>query len=116
MQCLKRNKQVLFLCKKVIENNITKYAEPIKIITDFQPIKSTGEIISIGQEYSQYLKIVDDEKIGKLFENGDKCYVYVEPPKVHDKMCKNADFYVNGTPVISLNTATVSLKRLTGDD
>lgn len=115
MICLKRNKRTLYLCKKYIENDITKYKEPIPIKTNWQPISSTGEIIAIGEEYSQYLKIEDVIEIGEQFSNGDKCYVYVNPPEKHDKLCKNADFYVNGNPINTLNSSTVSLKRLTGE-
>lgn len=116
MICLKRNKQTLYLCKKYVENNITKYKEPIQISTNYQPVSSTGEMIAIGNEYTQYLKIEDIIEIGKQFSNGDKCYVYTNPPEEHDELCENADFYVNGNPLITLNSAVVSLKRLTGED
>lgn len=115
MICLKRNKQTLYLCKKYIENNITKFKEPIPIVTNYQPVSSTGEIIAIGEEYTQYLKIEDIIDVGKQFSNGDRCYVYVNPPEEHDILCKKADFTVNGNPLITLNTATISLKRLTGE-
>lgn len=116
MICLKRNKQKLYLCKKYVENNITKFKEPIEIETNYQPVSSTGEMIAIGEEYTQYLKIEDIIEIGKQFSNGDRCYVYVTPPEEHDKLCKTADFCVNGNPLITLNSSKVSLKRLTGDE
>lgn len=116
MITLKRNKRQLYLCKKYIDNNITKYHEPQLITTNYQPISSTGEIISIGQEYTQYLKIEDIIDVVQNFSNGDRVYVYAEIPSTHDVMCKTADFYVNGNPIITLNSATVTLKRLTGDD
>lgn len=116
MICLKRNKQTLYLCKKIVENDVTKFSEPIKIETNYQPVSSAGEIISIGQEYTQYLKIEDIISVGEQFSNGDRCYVYKEPPEEYDKLCSNADFYVNGNPLISLNSAVVSLKRLTGEE
>lgn len=116
MIALKRNKRELYLCKKYIENNITKYHEPQLISTNYQPVSSTGEIISIGPEYTEYLKIEDVVEIGKQFSNGDKCYVYVEPPEKHDKLCQTADFFVNGNPLITFNSATIALRRLTGDD
>lgn len=117
MISLKRNKRNLYLCKKYIDsNNITKYAQPILITTDYQPISSTGEIISIGPEYTHYLKIEDIPSVIEQFSNGDRCYIYVTPPIVHDELCENADFEVNGNPVTTLNSSTISLKRLTGDD
>lgn len=116
MITLKRNKRKLYLCKKYIENNLTKYLEPELIETNYQPISSTGEMISIGAEYTQFLKIEDVIEIGNKFSNGDKCYVYVEPPEQKDELCINADFIVNGNPIITLNSATITLKRLTGDE
>lgn len=113
---LKRNKRSLYLCKKYVEDNITKYKKPELITTNYQPISSTGEIISIGEEYTHYLKIEDIIEIGKKFSNGDRCYIFETPPKIHDEQCLEADFYVNGNPIITLNSATVSLKRLTGDE
>jgi len=116
MITLKRNKRQLYLCKKYIEGNLTKYLQPELISTNYQPISSTGEIISIGQEYTQYLKIEDTIEIGNKFSNGDRVYVYVDIPESHDELCLNADFYVNGNPIITLNSATVTLKRLTGEE
>lgn len=116
MICLKRNKQQLFLCKKTVINGITKYLEPIPIKTDYQPTNSTGEVISIGNEYTQYLRIKDIPKVGTKFSNGDRCYVYVNPPEKHDSLCKKADFIVNGEPLLTLNQCEVRLKRLTGND
>ena len=116
MVCLKRNKQKMFLCKKYVDEDtgVTKYEEPIEIKTDYQPTNSTGEVIGIGKEYTQYLRIKDVLNVGKMFSNGDRCYVYVEPPNEHDVLCKNADFIVNGEPLLTLNQCEVRLKRLTG--
>ena len=72
MVSLKRNKQTLYLCKQKIENNITKYSEPIEIKTNYTPTNSTGEIIGIGTEYSLYLKIKDTKEICNNFSNGDR--------------------------------------------
>lgn len=116
MNSLKRNKQELFLCKKTVVNGITQYLEPISIKTNYQPTNSVGEVIGIGNEYTQYLKIKDILKVGKQFSNGDRCYVYVTPPKEHDVLCKNADFIVNGEPLLTLNQSEVRLQRLTGGE
>lgn len=115
MISLKRNKRELYLCKSYIENNITKYKEPELIETNYQPISSTGEVISLGIEYAEYLKIVDTVEIANKFENFDKCYVFTKPPEEHDVLCNAADFIVNGQPTITLNQGVVQLKRLTGE-
>ena len=114
MTSLLRNKRKLFLCKIYIENNITKYKEPELIETNYQPTNSDGEIIALGSEYSEYLRIKDSISIGKKFNNRDKCYVFVEPPSETDALGKNADFIVSGEPLLTLNECEVTLKRLTG--
>lgn len=114
MTSLLRNKRKLYLCKIYIENNITKYKEPELLETNYQPTNSDGEIIALGSEYSEYLRIKDSISIGKKFNNGDKCYVFVEPPSETDVLCKNADFIVSGEPLLALNECEVTLKRLTG--
>lgn len=114
MTSLLRNKRDLYLCKAYIENNITKYKEPELINTNYQPTNSDGEIIALGLEYSEYLRIKDNISIGQKFNNGDKCYVFVKPPAEHDALCKNADFIVSGEPLLTLNEGEVTLKRLTG--
>lgn len=114
MTSLLRNKRPIYLCKKDIQGNITKYKEPEEIKTNYQPTNSEGEIIVLGPEYTEYLKIKDNAEIGKKFNNGDKCYVFITPPSEHDFLCKNADFIVSGEPLITLNESEVTLKRLTG--
>lgn len=115
MVSLVRNKRILYLCKQYVENGITKYKEPIKIETNYQATNSTGEIIALGAEYVEYLKITDTKDVACLFENQDKCYVFVQLPEKHERLCENADFIVNGTPIIGLNQGIVQLKRLTGE-
>lgn len=116
MNSLKRNKQLLYLCKKTVIDGITKYQKPIPIKTNYRPTNSVGEVIGIGTEYTQYLRIKDIIPVGKQFSNGDRCYVYTKPPKIHDNLCKEADFIVNGEPLLTLNQCDVRLKRLTGGD
>lgn len=115
MVSLKRNKRTLYLCKRNIVDGLTKYLEPIEIETNYQPTNSTGEIISLGIEYSEYLKISDIPEICRKFQNGDRCYVFVEKPETHDELCENTDFVVFGQPLITLNEGIVTLKRMTGD-
>ena len=115
MNSLKRNKRVLYLCKKYIEDNLTKYSKPEEIKINYEPTNSVGEIISLGIEYTEYLKAVDIPEICNQFKNGDRCYVYVTPPEEYSELCEDADFVVFGQPIITLNQGVITLKRLTGD-
>ena len=111
---MKRNKRTLYLCKKYIEDNITQYKEPEEIKINYMPITSNGEMIAIGNEYSQYLKLTGTPEVCSKFSNGDRCYVFVQVPE-DDEMREYADFQVYGQPLITINEGNLILKRLTGD-
>ena len=51
------------------------------------------------------------------FKNKDRVYVYVKPNLLNfDEMCHDADYEVDGDPIITLNDGEVMLTRLSGDD
>lgn len=108
----KRNKRYFYLCKRIKDS--TKFEKPIKVHLNFVPTNSTGEIISLGENYSMYLKISCTPKQASMFKQGDKCYVYLKPPKEHDSLCKNADYIVSTEPMLTINEAQIQLRRLSG--
>lgn len=112
MICLKRNKRPFYLCKKI--PNTTKFEEPIPCNLNYQPTNSIGERLTLGEDYSMYLKIKATPKEASQFKNGDKCYIYTQPPTVHDDLCKNADYIVDGNPAVALNQAEIRLRKLSG--
>lgn len=115
---LKRNKRAFYLCKKYIdsETNVTKYKKPQKVFLNFQPTNSDAQVLALGTEYSKYLKVTGTAKDISIFSNKDKCYVYIKPPKDFDEMCDDADYEVNGDPLITLNEGELMLKKLSGDN
>lgn len=118
MNNLLRNKRVMYICNKKIEDGRTFYEKPKKIKVNYQPIsdKSEGEIIAVGENYINRLILYMRPKLAREFHNFDRCYVFVEPPKEHDRTCSEADFYVDGTPSRYINESTVHLQRMTGDE
>lgn len=116
MNGLKRNKRLLYLCKQKIENNRKVFEEPKEYRLNYQPLTTTGEILTAGNEYINRLSVYTDKETAKDFNNFDRCYVYVEPPKTYDKFCNTADFYVDGKPIINLNEAHFYLQRMVGDE
>lgn len=118
MNNLKRNKRTLYLCNKVIENDRKTFDEPQKIKVNYQPVadKDAGIILAVGMEYINRLILYMRPSTAKKFKNGDRCYVFVDPPENHDKTCNTADFYVDGMPTKYLNESTVHLQRMTGAD
>jgi hypothetical protein len=120
MVTLMRNKRPIYICSKYVdeENYITKYKKPDKsILINWQVISSDDEVLSLGIEYSKYVRIKGSANDFKDIHNKDKCYVYVVPSLNNfDEMCNDADFEVTGEPVITLNEGEVMLKRLSGSD
>ncbi len=112
MICLKRNKRLFYLCTKI--KNSTKFNKPIRLNLNYEPTNSIGERLTLGEDYSMYLKIKCTPKEASLFKNGDKCYFYVNPPKEHDELCKTADYIVDGDPQITLNQAEIKFRKLSG--
>ena len=116
MNNLKRNKRKFYYCTKKEENGRIIFSRPKPIKLNYQPIKSIGEVLEAGPDSINTLIVYMRPSLGKLFHNGDRCYVFVEPPKQYDKTCNTADYYVNGEPKIYLNEYTIHLQRMIGDE
>lgn len=120
MNSLQRNKNELYLCKKYIdeETNVTKFKKPEKPIKiNWQPISSDSQVLGLGVEYSKYIRIKGTKSECSVFNNKDRVFVYKKPNLNNfDEMCDEADYEVDGSPVITLNDGEVMLKRLSGDD
>lgn len=112
MISLKRNKQKVYLCKKIY--NTLKFEKPKLFSLNYRPTNSMSDRLTLGDDYSKFLRIKCTPDEARNFSSGDKCYIYVKPPKIHDDLCKNADYIVNGDPLITLNEGEVSLMKLSG--
>lgn len=112
MICLRRNKRPFYLCQKL--PNSTNFDVPIPCFLNFQPTNSIGEKLTLGEDYFMYLQIKCTPEEAKKFKNGDKCYIYVTPPAVHDVLCKDADYIVDGNPINTLNQSEIKLRKLSG--
>lgn len=115
MNNLMRNKRTFYYCNKIEKDGRIIFSKPKKIKLNYQPISSEGEMIAIGPDYYSRLIVYMRPCYGKLFHNGDRCYVFVEPPKTYDKNCNTADYFVDGEPKIYINEYTMHLTRMKGD-
>lgn len=113
MISLKRNKRCFYLCKK-IENKIT-FHNPEEKYLNYEPISSDGEMISIGPDYSKYLRINCTPSEATEFKNKDRCYMYKEPSYPFNVNCDDADYEVDGDPIITINEAKITLRKLSGE-
>lgn len=116
MNNLLRNKRTFYYCNKKEENGRVIFSKPQKIRLNYQPIRSQLQMLEVGPDDRNTLIVYMKPAYGKLFHNGDRCYVFVEPPKKYDKNCNTADYYVDGEPKIYINEYTMHLQRMTGDE
>lgn len=116
MRNLKRNKRLIYLCEKYQDNLLNKFKPPIQLKEDYVPTNSEGDLISIGMDYPMYLRIKTNTSEKDLFHPKDRIYVYKEPPKEHDPLCKDADYEVYKLPMAWINEMDVMLKRLSSDE
>lgn len=123
MRTQKRNKRLIYICHKYIENGIEKFKEPIPIKENYNATNTDSDLVAMGMEYPKYLRIKTDVKVCindewirriNLYHPGDKVYVYVEPPKEHDILCKDADYVVDTKPIETINQLEVRLFNLSG--
>ena len=112
MRTLKRNKREIYLCKAYDDNGITKFKEPKLVKLNYNSTASQVVALNFADYYSENLQAVVDIEIGKLFTQGDRCYIYKKPPKEYDILCKDADYIVNTIPEASLNSVKINFKRL----
>lgn len=115
MRNLRRNKKVLYLCQSYPDGSIKKFKEPVKLFENYVPTNSESDLISMGMEYPMYLRIKPNITESSYFHAGDRAYVYVTPPEVHDPLCKKADYEVESEPMLYLNSMEVVLHKLSSD-
>lgn len=114
MRSLLRNKRKVYLCQLYKDGNIKKYREPILVYDNYQVTNNDSDLVSLGLESYNYLKIKTDlSRIG-IYHLGDRAYINVIPPAEHDPLCKTADYEVYKEPVVALNQLEIVLKKLSG--
>lgn len=120
MNSLSRNKNKLYLCKRYVDEvtGVTKFKKPKEpLYVNWQPISTDSEVLSLGTDYSKYIRIKGTVEECSKFGNKDRCYVYVKPDLFNwDGMCYDADYEVINPPVNMLNDGEVMLKKLSGED
>lgn len=114
MRCLKRNKRLIYLCNRYQDGRIVKYKLPVELKINYQATNSEGDLIALGLDFPMYIRLKMDISFGEMFKAGDRVYIKNEPIEPFDELCKDADYEVDSDPIISLNVAEVTLKKLSG--
>ena len=114
MRCLKRNKRLIYLCNRYQDGQIVKYTLPMELNINYQATNSEGDLIALGLDFPMYIRLKMDIPFGEMFSAHDRVYINHEPAAEFDELCKDADYEVDSDPIISLNVAEVTLKKLSG--
>lgn len=114
MRCLKRNKRIIYLCNRYQNDRIVKYKLPVEIKVNYQATNSEGDLIALGLDYPMYIRLKVDIPFGEMFKANDRVYINEKPSEPFDELCKDADYEVDSDPIISLNVAEITLKKLSG--
>ncbi len=111
MVSMTRNKRTIYLCKK--KDNSLEFEAPIEIKVNYRPTYSSNDVLALGNNYTLYQTIKCTPKVAENFKFNDR--VYIKKPEDFNSSCNDADFYVYGNPLITLNEAEVTLRKLSGD-
>ena len=114
MITLNRNKRKIYVCKKVPNNNLKIYEEPVELYENYVITDTEADLQSFGMDAYMYLRIRTNASHKEYYHLGDRVFVNVTPPTEHDNLCKTADYEVYTDPILSLNSLTVLLKRRSG--
>jgi len=106
-----RNKRTIYLCKR-IENSL-EFQEPIAIKVNYRPTYSSSDALTLGNNYTLYQTIKCTPKIAENFSYNDR--IYMKEPINFNSSCNDADYYVYGNPLITLNEAEITIRKLSGD-
>lgn len=111
MRTLERDKKALYVCEKIKDSEPVQFKEPVEVKLNVVATTSEADIVAFGDSYKEYrrakISIADLDK----FHEGDRAYIYVKPPVVHDVLCDTADFEIKSVSD-SISQASILFKRL----
>lgn len=116
MRCLQRNKRQIYVCQNYQDGYITAFRTPQKVLINYQATNGEGDLIALGMEFPNYVRIKADLLYSSMFHANDRVYISKKPSTPFDELCKDADYEVDSEPIISLNSIEVTLKRLSGKE
>lgn len=115
MNRLMRNRRDVYVCNQQEDKGRINFSKPILYKLNYQPLSSAGEIVASGNDYINRLVVYTSIENAKKIHNFDRCYVFTLPPNTYDAFCQDADFYVDGEPLLYLNEAVFYLQRMVGE-
>ena len=92
------------------------FSKPYAVRLSFLPLAVNGEILETGLDFSKRISVYTTKEFAKKIHNGDRFFIFKNPPEEYDSTCATADYYVHGEPSIYMTEAIIYLRRMTGDD
>lgn len=111
MISMTRNKRKIYLCKK--KENSLEFENPIELKVNYRPTYSSSDALALGNNYTLYQTIKCTPKMAKNFSYNDR--IYMKEPENFNSSCNDADYYVYGQPLVTLNEAEITIRKLSGD-
>lgn len=111
MRTLKRDTKTLYVCKKIPNSEPLQFEKPQMVKLNTVATTSEADIVAFGDSYKEYRRATIPIKEMSKFNEGDRVYIYVELPFVHDVLCETCDFEIKSVSD-SISQATILFKRL----
>lgn len=111
MRTLKRDKKPLYICKRIPDTEPVQFEAPVLVKLNTVASVSEAEIAAFGDEYKEYRRATIPIEDKSKFNEGDRAYIFAEPPMVHDILCETADFEINSVSD-SVSQAKILFRRL----
>lgn len=111
MRTLNRDKKPLYICKKVKDSDPAVFEPPVKRELNVVATTSQLDIAVFGESYKEYRRANIPISQVNEYHEGDRAYIYTQPPKTHDKLCETADFTIVSV-LDSISDASVIFKRI----
>lgn len=111
MRTLERDKKPLFICERILNTEPKQFKEPVEKRLNTVATTSQADIVAFGDQYKEYRRAIVSHKQMDEYHEGDRAYIYVKPPEVHDPLCDDADFEIYSISD-SVSQVEILFKRL----
>lgn len=94
MRTLDRDKKPLYICKRIPNTDPKEFEEPVQRKLNTVATTSQADIVAFGDQYKEYRRAIVTKEESKYYNEGDRAYIYVNPPEEHDSLCESCDFEI----------------------
>lgn len=111
MRTLTRDKKPLYVCKRIPNSDPRQFENPVKRLLNTVATVSETDMVVFGDSYKEYRRATVPLSELEYYNEGDRVYMYVEPPVVPDPLCDTCDFEITSVSD-SITQGVVLFKRL----